>query len=82
MQWHTGHFATLSADQQKFLTDFRDTAKTPDSLSKLAAANQLGVAALPDSYAGAFGTGTANEIAFGSRVSRGGNSCNPVVHYK
>lgn len=82
MQWHTGHFATLTADQQKFLTDFRDTAKTPDSLSKLAAANQLGVAALPESYAGAFGTGTATEIAFGSRVSRGGNSCNPVVHYK
>ena len=40
------------------------------------------VAALPDSYAGDFGTGSANEIAFGSRVSRGGNSCNPVVHYK
>lgn len=82
MQWHTGLFATLSQDQQDFLTQFRATASTPDSLAKLAAANQQGVAALPDAYAGAFGTGTANEIAFGSRVSRGGNSCNPIIHYK
>ena len=82
MQWHTGRFASLSQDQQDFLTQFRATASQPDSLAKLASANQQGVAGLPDSYAGAFGTGTANEIAFGSRVSRGGNSCNPVIHYK
>lgn len=82
MQWHTGLFATLSEDQQNFLTQFRNTASTPDSLAKLASANQQGVAALPGAYEGAFGTGTANEIAFGSRVSRGGNSCNPVIHYK
>jgi hypothetical protein len=82
MQWHAGHFASLSQDQQDFLTQFRTTAAQPDSLAKLASANQQGVAALPDSYAGEFGTGSVNEIAFGSRVSRGGNSCNPVVHYK
>jgi len=82
MQWHTGYFGTLSQDQQDFLTQFRNTAKLPDSLSKLATANQQGVAALPDSYAGVYASGTAAEINFGSRVSRGGNSCNPVVHYK
>lgn len=82
MQWHAGHFASLSQDQRDFLTQFRSTAGQPNSLAKLASANQQGVAALPDSYAGVFGTGSVNEIAFGSRVSRGGNSCNPVVHYK
>ena len=82
MQWHTGFFGSLSQDQQDFLTQFRATAATPDSLAKLSSATQQGVAALPDSYAGAFGTGTTNEIAFGSRVSRGGNSCNPVSHFK
>jgi hypothetical protein len=82
MQWHAAHVATLSQDQQDFLSQFRTTASQPDSLAKLATANQQGVAALPESYEGAFGTGTANEIAFGSRVSRGGNSCNPIIHYK
>lgn len=84
MQWHTNHFGTLSQDQQDFLSQFRAEAAKPDSLAKLAAANQQGVAALPDSYAGAFGavTNSANELLFGSRVSRGGNSCNPVSHFK
>ena len=75
MQWHTARFATLSADQQSFLTTFRAEARKPDSLARLATANQQGVTALPTAYAGAFGTGTANEITFGSRVQRGGNSC-------
>ena len=80
MQWHVGTFAGLSGDQQTFLTEFRAEAARPSSLAKLATANQEGVAASPESYAGAFGTGTADEIKFGSRVLRGGNSCNlPVV---
>jgi hypothetical protein len=80
IQWHNAKFATLSQDQKDFLVQFRTQAAKPDSLASLSAANQLGVAALPDSYAGAFGTGTANEIAFGSRVQRGGNSCQlPVL---
>jgi hypothetical protein len=80
MQWHKDHFATLAQDQQDFLTQFRAEAAKPDSLSKLATATKQGVAALPDSYAGAFGTGTQNEIDFGSRVSRLGNSCAaPIV---
>jgi hypothetical protein len=76
MQWHVAKFASLSQDQKDFLAQFRTEAQKPDSLAKLSASAQLGVAALPDSYAGTFGTGTANEIAFGSRVLRGGNSCN------
>jgi hypothetical protein len=80
MQWHTAKFATLSADQQNFLTQFRTEASKPDSLTRLSSTAQQGVAALPTAYAGAFGTGTANEIAFGSRVQRGGNSCQlPVI---
>ncbi len=82
MQWHVTRFAALSADQQSFLTQFRAEARKPDNLARLAAANQLGVAALPTAYAGAFGTGTANEITFGSRVQRGGNSCQLPVHVK
>lgn len=80
MQWHVGTFAGLSDDQKTFLTDFRAEASRPSSLAKLAVANQEGVAASPESYAGGFGTGTVDEIKFGSRVLRGGNSCNlPVV---
>ena len=75
LQWHNAKFATLSADQQAFLTSFRDEAQRPSSLALLSTAAQNGVAALPSSYSGAFGTGSAAEIAFGSRVSRGGNSC-------
>ena len=75
MQWHTEHVSTLSADQQAFVAEFAAEAGKPGSLAKLAAATQNGVAALPDSYAGAFGTGSAEEMAFGSRVTRGGNSC-------
>ncbi|MBP6900099.1 MAG: hypothetical protein KBC73_08430 [Burkholderiaceae bacterium] len=75
MQWHNGHVATLSTDQQDFIAQFAAEAGKPESLNKLSTATKNGVAALPDSYAGAYGTGTADEIAFGSRVTRGGNSC-------
>jgi len=82
MQWHKTHFAALDQDQQDFLTQFRDEAGKPDSLNKLSTATKQGVVALPDAYAGAFGVGTQNEIDFGSRVSRGGNSCAPAIVVK
>ncbi len=80
MQWHNTTFAGLTQDQQDFLSQFRAEAGKPDSLAKLSSSTQLGVAALPDTYAGAFGAGTTSEINFGSRVTRSGNSCQlPVV---
>ena len=82
MQWNDNQFGTLSSDQQGFLSAFALTARKPSSLAKLSTATQNGVAAEPDTYAGAFGTGTADEIKFGSRVSRGGNSCTPSTYYK
>lgn len=86
MQWHTNYVSSpdVSQDQRDFLTQFRAEASKPNSLAKLSSANQQGVAALPGSYAGTFGasTNSVNENAFGSRVSRGGNSCNPVAHFK
>jgi hypothetical protein len=75
-------FASFTPQQQSFVTGFTAQARTPDALAKLSSANQQGVAALPDSFAGAFGTGTPNEIAFGSRVTRAGNSCNPLTAVK
>jgi hypothetical protein len=51
-------------------------------LAYLPAAVQNGIAALPSAYNGAYGTGTAAEIQFGSRVSRGGNSCSAFSSYK
>jgi hypothetical protein len=74
VQWATVKFNSLTVDQRAFLTGFRDEARRPASLALLSTAAQGGVAALPDTYPGAFGTGTAPEITFGSRVSRGGNS--------
>jgi hypothetical protein len=82
IQYNNAAFAALSAAQKSFVTGFIAQARTPDALARLSTANQQGVAALPDSYAGAFGTGTANEIAFGSRVTRAGNSCNPLTAVK
>ncbi len=84
IQWHNAKFATLTADQQAFLTSFRDQARKPSSLALLSAAAQNGVAALPESYAGAFGaaSNTAAENLFGSRVSRGGASCQTPFYNK
>lgn len=56
--------------------------RRPDALARLSPNAQNGVAALPTAYAGAFGTGTANEITFGSRVTRSGNTCNPLTAVK
>jgi hypothetical protein len=82
IQYKTSAFSGLSAAQKSFITGFTSEIAKPDSLAKLPAANQNGVLALPTAYAGAFGTGTTNEIKFGSRVSRGGNSCQPLAAVK
>lgn len=82
MQWKSAKFDTLAADQQDFLLQFAAEAGKPTSLAKLSTTVQEGVAALPFAYDGAFGTGTAEDIKFGSRVSRGGNSCSPVTLFK
>jgi hypothetical protein len=66
----------LSTSQIAFVKGFSDALTTVAPLAYLPAAVQNGIAALPTAYAGAYGTGTATEILFGSRVSRGGNSCN------
>lgn len=84
VQYKNTTFAALSANQRNYITKLIANLKTPASLSTaLGAQNtRLGVAALPDSYAGAFGTGTQAEIDYGSRVSRGGNSCTPFTAAK
>ena len=71
----TGAVATVVP---KFITE----AAKPDALARLSTAAQDGVAALPTAYAGNFGTGSANEIKFGSRVTRAGNSCQPLSAVK
>jgi hypothetical protein len=82
IQYLNSAFSASTPQQQSFVTGFIAQARKPDALARLSPANQQGVAALPDSFAGAFGTGTANEIAFGSRVTRAGNSCNPLTAVK
>ena len=59
----------------KFVDGFVVAIGLPRNMAQLSANVQAGVAAMPESYAGAYGTGTAAEITFGSRVSRGGDSC-------
>lgn len=68
----------LSAQQAAFITAFTTEIAKPAALTKLSSGNQNGVTALPTSYAGNFGTGTAAEITFGSRVTRDGDSCQPL----
>jgi hypothetical protein len=82
LQYLNSAFAGFSANQKTFVTNFGNKIALPDSLAKLPSANQQGVAALPTTYAGNFGSGSANEIAFGSRVSRFGNTCTPFTASK
>lgn len=82
MQYLRSAFSALTAQQRSFITGFINESAKPDALVKLSSSAQQGVAALPGSYAGDFGTGTANEIAFGSRVTRAGNSCTPFTAVK
>lgn len=82
VQYRTSAFNALTASQRALINGFTTEIAKPAALARLSSANQNGVAALPTSYAGAFGTGTANEITFGSRVTRAGNSCNPMTAVK
>lgn len=82
VQYKIATYNGLSAQQKSFINGFTAEIAKPESLAKLPSANQNGVLALPLSYAGNFGTGTANEIKFGSRVSRNGNSCQPLTATK
>lgn len=80
MQWNTARFdnpALTSADQREFLTAFAAEAQKPNQLNLLS--GKAGVAALPD--AGVYG-GAGNDGLFVSRVTRGGNSCNPPIVVK
>ncbi|MFY7864425.1 hypothetical protein [Roseateles sp.] len=74
--------ASRTAEQQAFIDGFTAQIAKPDALAKLSSNNQAGVLALPGSYAGDFGVGSVNEIKFGSRVTRNGNSCNPLAAVK
>lgn len=78
VQYKPAVFATLTAAQQSFITGFTAEISKPDALAKLSSANQAGVLALPNNYSGDFGTGSANDVKFGSRVTRNGNSCQPL----
>jgi hypothetical protein len=77
-----GASTDLSTKQIAFIKGFSDALTTVAPLAYLPAAVQNGIAALPSAYNGAYGTGTAAEIQFGSRVSRGGNSCSAFSSYK
>lgn len=81
-QYKTSAYNALSASQKAVISGLIAAYQSPDSMAKLSSANQQGVAALPSAYPGGFGTGTANAIAFGSRVTRAGNTCNPFTAVK
>lgn len=65
---------TAAANVKSFLTSFFNGAGKPDNLAQLSVATQNGVTANPSICPAPFGSGTANEIKFCSRVTRNGNS--------
>ena len=65
---------TAAVNVKSFLTSFFNGAGKPDNLAQLPPATQNGVTANPSICPNPFGTGTANEIKFCSRVTRNGNS--------
>ena len=65
---------TAAVNVKSFLTSFFNGAGKPDNLAQLSVATQNGVMANPSICPNPFGTGTANEIKFCSRVTRNGNS--------
>jgi hypothetical protein len=75
-------YNALSTQQRAFITGFTSEIKLPNALVKLPSANQNGVAALPSAYPGVFGFGPANDVLFGSRVTRAGKSCNGFTAIK
>jgi len=71
----TGQTSNLAAANVKsFLTAFFAGAGEANNLAQLSTTVQNGVMARPDVCPDPFGTGTANEIKFCSRVTRNGNS--------
>lgn len=69
---------------KSFLAKFATEAGKPDNLASLSSDAQGGVMALPTSPGcpATFGTGTANQVKFCSRVTRDGNNANPAYLYK
>lgn len=79
----TGQTSTLApANVQSFLNSFFAGAGLPNNLAQLAPAVQKGVMANPTVCPDPFGSGTANEIAFCSRVTRNGNSAEFPSFYR
>ena len=82
VQWVTTTYNALAPNQRNFIQGLTNNFRSPAALQASLTTAANGVAALPDSYAGDFGTGSVAEINFGSRVSRGGNSCSPFTAVK
>lgn len=79
----TGQTSTLApANVQSFLNSFFAGAGLANNLAQLSAAAQLGVMANPTVCPDPFGTGTANEVTFCSRVTRNGNSAEFPSFYR
>ena len=83
MQWNTASPALTGADgadRIAFLTSLRNNVGKSASLAKADIDTQQGVMAPPATYTGAYLSLTnADEVAFGSRVSRANNnSCTPL----
>ncbi|MDC8784050.1 hypothetical protein [Roseateles koreensis] len=81
MQYGTSALATLGATQQLFVKNFVKAMGKPATLNYLSAGSQQGVLTLSNSYTDADPTlsADANVVKFGSRVTRLGNSCNPLT---
>ena len=73
---------TAAVNVKSFLTSFFNGAGKPDNLAQLSVATQNGVMASPLICPNPFGTGTANEIKFCSRVTRNGNSAEFPVFFR
>ncbi|MGK2899633.1 MAG: hypothetical protein ACSLE9_13260 [Burkholderiaceae bacterium] len=79
----TGQTSTLApANVQSFLNSFFAGAGLPSNLAQLSAPVQNGVMANPTVCPDPFGSGTPNEIAFCSRVTREGNSAKFPAFYR
>lgn len=71
-----------ATDAGSFLRKFRDQFGLTKNIAQLSAEGKLGVVALPGNVPGAAGTWAGNDLTFGSRVTRGGESRNPLVFAK
>ena len=80
IQYKKADFANFSASVKTFITKFIAEVKKPSALNNLSANAQNGVLALPTSYTDLDPSVSADAsvVKFGSRVSRGGLTCNPL----